>query len=165
MLKLNIQLFAEDVEQTEAEKVYLEKIKQQEEALALAKAEAERLAAEKKVLETTLVDKRNPNPIEDELKPASFYADLFLNGKEMNNKTYVENALKYREAFMKETGLDPFGDKGVTGEEVEEVVEMLKEAAKQESSMDFKHFLDKTLKDDQVIKSLIEKRKKERGRN
>ena len=162
MKKINIQLFAEgeELQPSEAEKVYLAKIQELEAAKEEERKAREKAEAEKKILETQIVDKRNPEQPEEPLKPSGHYAEKFLSSKEMSNKDFVENALKYREAFMKETGLDPFSDKESDPDDIQEVVEMLEEAAKQNTPLDFKHFLDKTLVDDPELVRMIQKRKK-----
>lgn len=113
------------MENIETNEIYLEQIealKNRIENEMVDKAELIELKKQHKALLDDYVNKR-PAPVEQkvELRPAKDIAGELLKAKSANmtNKEYVTLALEYREAFIKETGQDPFSNSIVTNKGVQ----------------------------------------------
>lgn len=178
MLKLNIQLFAEpEVEVNEQEKMYLETISELKHKLdndMISKTEYEALLAENKKLLDKIVNQR-PAPVVETPKtvPAAELAKQLSNIKsgDISNKDYIKLVSDYRDAFIKETGQDPFSNSIVTNKGVEferagenqdanEIAQAFKSILEDDlSPSGFNIKLDSILQDDQAVIRAARQRK------
>lgn len=156
---------------TETDQMYLEQI----EALKLKmenemvdKEEFEKLQAQHKKLLDEYINKRPVETVKPEvLRSAAEIAKELTNIKNgnMTNRDYVKTSLEYREAHIRETGLDPWADFGPKGpgkpnEETEEVANAFKAILEEnEDPVSFRIKMNSVLEDDNVLLSKIRNRK------
>lgn len=178
MLKLNIQLFAEpEVEVNEQEKMYLETISELKNKLdndMISKTEYEALLAENKKLLDKIVNQRPAPQVEIvKTRPAAELAKQIGNIKsgDISNKDYIKLVADYRDAFIKETGQDPFSNSIVTNKGVEferagenqdanEIAQAFKSILEDDlSPSGFNIKLDSILQDDQAVIRAARQRK------
>lgn len=170
MIKLNIQLFAEDPEKDPQEQVYLDQIadlKKQMDENMISKEDYDKLLKEHKKLLNDYVNRRPvPPKEEDKLRPAVEIAKEIASIKngDISNREYVKKSLEYRESFLAATGKDPFTDftKGGPSAPTEDsklVADTLKKLVEEnESPIDFRIRLNAILEDDPALAARIRKR-------
>ena len=153
------------MEETKDEQVqmYLDQIaelKTKMETGMVSKEEYDKLMADHKKLLDDYVNKRTPKKIEVVSKSAKELADTFLTNKPMTNKEYVDNALKYRDAMIKEHGVDPFADKDASPEEVKQVADTLRTLVDEsDGDVDFRIKLNATMQDDPMLLSKLRQKR------
>lgn len=172
MLELKIQNFAEgeEEEQQNMEQVYLDQIEELKNKLEndmISKEEYNKLLAENKKLLSDYINRR-PAPRQQEviIRPAREIAKELkdISSGDITNRKYVEKALEYRSAYMKETGKDPFADfsqdgSGKPTEDTNEVANVLQQLLEENpSDIDFRIKLNSILEDDPQLISKIRKR-------
>lgn len=180
MLKINIQLFAEnevDPEVNKQEQMYLETISELKHKLdndMISKTEYEALLAENKKLLDKIVNQRPAPQVEIvKTRPAAELAKQIGNIKsgDISNKEYIKLVSDYRDAFIKETGQDPFSNSIVTNKGVEferagenqdanEIANAFKSILEDDlSPSGFNIKLDSILQDDQAVIRAARQRK------
>lgn len=163
MLKLKIQLFAEGDPVDPLETQYLEQIaelKLKMESMVEGE-EYNRVLAEHKKLTDDYINRRAPKTKEEfKLEAAEKYAIKLKDNKFKNNREFIETSLNYREAFMKETGKDPWSDEGVATEDTKEVANHLKTLLDEnESASEFNFRLEQSLADDPTLLKTLRSKK------
>lgn len=166
MLKLKIQLFAEDpVEETVSalDAQYLDqidKLKTQIDGMVKGE-EYDKLLAEHKKLTDDYINRR-PAPKKEEVKKESVdvYAKKLKENKFRSNREFIEASLNYREAYMKETGKDPWSDAGDVTEDTTLVANHLKSLLDEnESASEFNFRLEQSLVDDPKLLQTLRSKK------
>lgn len=163
LLKLRIQLFAEEATDP-LETQYLEQIDELKKQMdTMVKGEEyERVLAEHKKLTDEFINRRPvPDKQEVTLEPAGHYAKQLIDNKFKSNKEYIETSLNYRDAYMKETGLDPWGDGGASTEDTKEVANHLRAILEEnpDNLSEFNFRLDQSLVDDSTLVTKLRNRK------
>jgi hypothetical protein len=167
MLKLQIQLFADD--QT-TEEMYLEQInelKTKMENEMISKEDYKKLQAQHKKLMDDYVNRRpvpqvQVKPIRKTKEVASELAKI-KNG-DITNREYVQKTLEYRNAHIHEFGTDPFTDfsqkgPGTATDDTNEVATTLQTLLDEnQSPVDFRIKLNSILEDDQQLMAKMRKR-------
>ncbi len=126
----------------------------------VSKEEYDKLMADHKKLLDDYVNKRQAPKVEVVTKTAKELAEQFLNNKPMSNKEYVDNALKYREAMIKERGIDPFADKEASPEDINQVASTLRGLVDEsDGDVEFRIKLNAMMQDDPMLLSKLRQRK------
>lgn len=133
--------------------------------------EYDRLAKQHKTLLDDFVNKRPSTPVPDESKKesASDLAKKLANytGGNVSNRDYIETSVNYREAMIRETGLDPWTDFGAKGpgrptEDTTQLAAIFQQLLDEnEDPVSFRIKLNNILEDDNVLLSKIRSRKQE----
>ena len=170
MIKMNIQLFAEDPDKDPQEQVYLDQIadlKKQMDENMISKEDYDKLLKEHKKLLNDYVNRRPAPKVEDkETRKASEVAKelIKIKNRDITNRDYIAKTLEYREAHLKEFGTDPFTDFGQNGpqkptEDTNMVATTLKTLLDENPSpVDFRIKLNSVLQDDPQLMAKLRKR-------
>ena len=170
MIKLNIQLFAEDPDKDPQEQVYLDQIadlKKQMDENMISKEDYDKLLKEHKKLLNDYVNRRPAPKVEDkETRKASEVAKelIKIKNRDITNRDYIAKTLEYREAHLKEFGTDPFTDFGQNGpqkptDDTNMVASTLKTLLEENPSpVDFRIKLNSVLQDDPQLMAKLRKR-------
>lgn len=121
----------------------------------------------KKLLEqydTLLKDHINKRPVpkvEKDTRSAKEIAQGMMKNEPKSNREYVKEALAYREAMLKEKGIDPFSDGKTDPKDINKVVETLQTLIDDsEGDLDFRMRMQNALVDDPQVIALLKARKK-----
>lgn len=164
MLKIRIQLFADNDADDDIEKNYLDQIdalKKQMESMVPG-AEYNRVLEEHKRLTNEYINKRTPEKKEE---PKARKAIEIIKDLQNENNSKVEHvrlSLEYRDAYIKEVGKDPWMGGEVKEDEVKNIVEAYKHLLENygDNPSEFTYRFDELLRDDpQVVAALRMKNK------
>ena len=131
--------------------------------------EYDRLAKQHKTLLDDFVNKRPSAPAPDstEQKSAADLAKKLANftGGNVSNRDYIKTSVEYREAMIRETGLDPWTDFGAKGpgrptEDTTQLAATFQQLLDEnEDPVSFRIKFNNILEDDNVLLSKIRSRK------
>lgn len=153
---------------SEVEIMQLEKIAEMEEKMSkmVDPVEFEKLKnAHKKLLDDYINRRQPPKQEEPQTRPAKDIATELAKIKsgDISNRAYIEKALEYRKAHIKEFGTDPFTDFGQHGpqkatDETNQVATVLEKLLEENPNpVDFRIKLNSVLKDDPQLMAKLRK--------
>lgn len=127
---------------------------------SVSKDEYQKAIEENKKLLNDMVNRR-PAPKSEELKPARDYARELSDSSHMSNRKFIETSVKYRDAYMAETGRDPWSDNGEPTAETTKVAETFKTLLEENTdNFSFRNKLHAIMRDDTNLLAKLKSNKR-----
>jgi len=127
---------------------------------SVPKDEYQKAVDENKKLLNEMVNRR-PAPKAEELKSAREYAKELQNSSHMSNRKFIETSVLYRDAYMAETGRDPWSDNGEPTPDTTKVAETFKALLEDnKDAFAFRTKLHSIMRDDQNLLAKLKSNKR-----